>query len=134
MAMNFDFFRASQRHRVPVAPWWWALWGLVVGASWALASWRPVSEQAIASLTPPPTVDQVRRAAFGDALPLAKWLNLYVQTNDTQPGVSIPFRALDYPRITQWLDLIVTLDPASHYPLMWPRMCISMLATRRGNA
>jgi hypothetical protein len=118
MAMNFEFFRASQRHRLPIAPAWWAALVLVLAGSWLLAMWRPVAEQRIASLTPPPTADQVRRAALGDVLPLAKWLNLYVQTDDTQPGVSIPFGELDYPRITQWLDRIVMLDPQSHYALM----------------
>ena len=46
-------------------------------------------------------------------------MTLYLQAFDNQPGVSIPFRDLDYRRVTQWLETILALDAAGQYPLLW---------------
>jgi hypothetical protein len=54
----------------------------------------------------------------GEPVVLAKLLMLWLQGFDHQPGVSIPFRNLDYDRLTSWLDRIMTLDPRSHYALL----------------
>ncbi len=43
---------------------------------------------------------------------------LYLQAFDNQPGISIPFRSLDYARVLAWLETALILDPTSQYPLM----------------
>ena len=45
-------------------------------------------------------------------------MTLYLQAFDNQPGISIPFRDLDYQRVMQWLDTILALDPIGQYPLL----------------
>ncbi|MDX1518544.1 MAG: hypothetical protein R3318_00375 [Gammaproteobacteria bacterium] len=57
-------------------------------------------------------------AALGDRIALSKYLMLWLQAFDNQPGISIPFRHLDYQRLRQWLDRILALDPRSDYPLL----------------
>ena len=49
---------------------------------------------------------------------MAKLLMLWLQAHDNQPGVSIPFRNLDYPRVADWLERILQLDPRGQYPLL----------------
>ncbi len=41
-----------------------------------------------------------------------------MQAFDNQPGISIPFAALDYGRLIAWLDTLLDLDPHSNYPLL----------------
>jgi len=47
------------------------------------------------------------RVSLGEPIALAQWLTLYLQAFDNQPGVSIPFQDLDYPRVIRWLDTIL---------------------------
>lgn len=56
--------------------------------------------------------------ALGEPIALAQVLTLYLQAFDNQPGVSIPFRDLDYTRVIAWLDAILGLDPIGQYPLL----------------
>lgn len=65
---------------------------------------------------PAPAV--LRAAALGEPIALAQLMTLYLQAFDNQPGVSIPFRDLDYVRVTAWLDAILELDPVGQYPLL----------------
>jgi hypothetical protein len=67
--------------------------------------------------TPPPAI-VLRAASFGDPIFLAYALLLRLQAFDNQPGISIPFKDLDYPRVIDWLDALLTLDPLSQYPLL----------------
>ena len=57
-------------------------------------------------------------AALGDEIVLARLLMLWLQAFDNQPGVSIPFRELDYERVEGWLSRILHLDPKGQYPLL----------------
>lgn len=66
----------------------------------------------------PPSLNTLRLASLGEPIGLALGLDLYLQASDTQPGVSIPFRKLDYQNIVLWLDRIMELDPDSAYPLL----------------
>jgi hypothetical protein len=43
---------------------------------------------------------------------------LYLQAFDNQPGISIPFRELDYTRVLAWLSALVEIDPPSQYALL----------------
>jgi hypothetical protein len=70
------------------------------------------------ALPPPPSVSALRLASLGDPIVFGKTLMLWLQAHDNQPGVSIPFRALDYGRVQSWLDRILTLDPKGQYPLL----------------
>ena len=56
--------------------------------------------------------------SFGEPVAAAKVLNLWLQAFDNQPGVSIPLYSLDYQVVADWLDTIIALDPAGHYPML----------------
>ncbi|MCI0400336.1 MAG: hypothetical protein L0Y67_02065 [Gammaproteobacteria bacterium] len=43
---------------------------------------------------------------------------LWLQAFDNQPGISIPFKDLDYDKVTGWMELILELDPRGQYPLL----------------
>lgn len=57
-------------------------------------------------------------ASLGDPLALSKFINLWLQIFDNQPGISIPFRDLDYTRVRSWLQASLDLDPQGSYPLL----------------
>jgi hypothetical protein len=65
-----------------------------------------------------PSLSTLRIASFGEPIALAKALMLYLQAFDNQPGISLPFRELDYGRVQDWLDRILQLDPPGQYPLL----------------
>jgi hypothetical protein len=100
---------------VPV-PAWLAL-GAALAAQLALDRAAPRPAATAAALAPPPTVAAMRVATLGDALPLAKALNLYLQAHDNQPGLSLPFAQLDYARVLAWLSRILEVDSRGPYPL-----------------
>jgi hypothetical protein len=57
-------------------------------------------------------------AAMGEPIATANLLSLYLQAFDNQPGISIPFKDLDYAKVESWLSSILDLDPPGQYPLM----------------
>jgi hypothetical protein len=65
-----------------------------------------------------PDLARARLIALGDATVLARTLMLGLQAYDVQPGVSLPLRSLDYPRVIGWLELILALHPVSQYALL----------------
>ena len=69
-------------------------------------------------LTPPPSVRTIQVASLGDPLSAAKLMNLFLQAHDNQPGLSVPFRDLDYPMVIRWLARILEIDPRGQYPLL----------------
>lgn len=66
----------------------------------------------------PPGLRLVRGFSFGEEVVVAKLAMLWLQSFDNQPGISIPFAALDYAKVIEWLALILALDPNAHYPLL----------------
>jgi hypothetical protein len=78
---------------------------------------RPHAPDA-SELPVPPSASAVRLLSLGDPIPAAKLLMLYLQSFDYQSGTRLPFQALDYSRLEQWLGLVLALDPAGQYPLM----------------
>lgn len=70
------------------------------------------------ALGEPAATAVMRSVALGEPIALAQLLTLYLQAFDNQPGVSIPFRELDYARVTDWLDAILELDAVGQYPLL----------------
>jgi len=65
-----------------------------------------------------PATASLRVASLGDDVALSKFLNLWLQRFDNQPGISIPFKDLDYARVENWLQASLDLDPRGHYPLL----------------
>lgn len=95
--------------------------GLLAFALLAQVVWHGMRAdlKAVAEALPePPSAAALRLAAFGDPIIFAKTLMLWLQAHDNQPGVSIPFRTLDYARVQAWLDRILELDPKGQYPLL----------------
>ncbi len=99
----------------------WPLWGLLGAALAAQVLWhgaRPGPAAAARDLPPAPAAATVRVAALGEEAVAARLLMLWLQAFDNQPGVSIPFRQLDYGRVQAWLALALELDPKARYPLL----------------
>ena len=81
-------------------------------------NYRPAPLAQVIDLPTPPTNEQLNVASFGDPVALSKLTMLWLQAHDNQPGISIPFRKLDYTVLIQWLESTLSLDPRSHYPLL----------------
>lgn len=84
-------------------------------------AWHASQPQRLAKaedLPQAPSLSALRIASFGEPIALAKALMLYLQAFDNQPGISIPFRKLDYGRVLGWLDRVLQLDPPGQYPLL----------------
>ena len=79
---------------------------------------RPAPAAAASDLPAAPSLDALRLSSLGDPIVMAKLLMLWLQAHDNQPGVSIPFRNLDYARVVGWLERILELDPKGQYPLL----------------
>jgi hypothetical protein len=108
--------RQRQISRVPAAAI--AVLVLALALQLFLGAAAPRPTASARALPPAPPVAQLRLAAFGEPIGAAQLLVLNLQAFDTQPGVSIPFRDLDYERLESWLGRILALDPASQYPLL----------------
>ncbi len=90
--------------------------GLAAQVSWH--GFRAGPEARAQDLPEPPSVEMLRIMGLGDPLVFGKLSMLWLQAFDNQPGISIPFRELDYARVQSWLDRILTLDPRGEYPLL----------------
>jgi hypothetical protein len=101
-----------------VPRWVLALLGGALGLQLWVGATRPDPHAAAEDLGWPPSVHMLRLASFGEPVPLAKLLMLYLQAFDYQAGTRVPYRDLDYDRLEAWLARIVALDPTGQYPLM----------------
>jgi hypothetical protein len=93
----------------------------LIGGLLAQLSWhglRPAPTAVASALPAPPSLAALRLASLGDAPVAARLLSLWLQAFDYQPGISIPFRNLDYGRVTAWLGRLLELDPRTQYPLL----------------
>jgi hypothetical protein len=109
---------ATQRPVSSVPQWirWLLPVVLVVQVAFRLTD--PGSTAVAAQLEAPPAMSALRLAALGEPIGLAQMLTLRLQAFDTQPGISVPFRDLDYDNMVLWLDRVLQLDAASGYPLL----------------
>ena len=89
---------------------------LALQIAWSSMQPKPVARAA--ALDSPPGVNAMRTASLGEPVALAQLTTLYLQAFDNQPGISIPFRELDYARVIEWLAAILELDPVGQYPLL----------------
>lgn len=83
--------------------------------------WHSLQEPVVAEaedLAAPLSTRSYVMSSLGEPVAAAKFLNLWLQAFDNQPGTSISFHQLNYPRITQWLDTSLELDPEGHYPML----------------
>ena len=98
----------------------WVL-ALLFVAFCAQVTWQALQPKPNAraeALGAPASPAVLRALALGEPIALAQLLTLYLQAFDNQPGVSIPFRELDYERVVSWLEAILALDPIGQYPLL----------------
>ena len=98
----------------------WVLGGFAVllALQVAWSATRPAPTARAEDLPWPPSAAVLRLAALGEPVALGKTLMLWLQAFDYQTGTRVPFRQLDYTRLTQWLGRILALDPLGQYPLM----------------
>lgn len=83
--------------------------------------WHGFQQPVVAKakdLAPPLSTRSYVMSSLGEPIAAAKYLNLWLQAFDNQPGASLSFHQLDYPRLTQWLDTILELDPDGAYPML----------------
>jgi hypothetical protein len=88
----------------------------VLQVAWHALSPRPAATAA--NLEYPPEAAWLRIASLGEPIVLAELLVLHLQAFDNQPGVSIPFKDLDYDAVQAWLERALELDPLGQYPLV----------------
>lgn len=94
---------------------------LLVMALFLQLFWHSLQEPVVAKaedLAAPLSARTYVMSSFGEPIAASKFLNLWLQAFDNQPGASISFHQLNYPRLTQWLDTILELDPRGHYPML----------------
>jgi hypothetical protein len=101
-------------HHVPIAVWVLFALALLAQLVWHERQYQPTYQP----LTTPLPASVYSLATLGDPILAARLLDLWLQAHDNQPGVSVPFRELDYVRLVQWLDLSLQLDPQDNYPLL----------------
>ena len=101
---------------VPRALCWLLAASLLLQLGWRLAQQQDPARAR--PLPAPPPAAVARLASLGEPLAMSKAMLLYLQSFEDQPGVSLPWRALDYDRLAGWLDTAQTLDPRSRYALV----------------
>ena len=99
----------DQRPLAAVPAWLWVLLAAALAAQLAWQVARGPARSAGAALAPPPSVQALRLASFGETEALARLGMLYLQPFD--------MRELDYARLRAWLGVLLELDPRSQYPL-----------------
>lgn len=110
---------------VPRSVWLLLAAALALQLVWHARLPAPVASAEALSAAPAPAA--LRAASLGESIVTAQWLLLYLQAYDNQPGISIPFRDLDYHRVTGWLRAALALDPRSGYALMMAAQLYSQL-------
>src|SRR5262245_11651609 len=111
--------RNSQERPIAAVPRW-AL-ALLTAAFLVQVTWQALQPRPTAraeALGEPGAPAVLRAAALGEPIGLAQLMTLYLQAFDNQPGISIPFRDLDYEKVARWLGTILVLDPIGQYPLL----------------
>lgn len=108
--------RERSLQNVPLPVWLLLVAGLAMQITWHGSRSGPGARAL--DLPPAPSARAARVGALGEDVALARLLMLWLQAFDNQPGVSIPFRDLDYGRVQDWLTLILELDPRGQYPLL----------------
>jgi hypothetical protein len=101
---------------VPVQIWSLLILTFVLQLFWH--SQQPAIVARAEALPSPLPAQAYILSSLDEPLAMAKILNLWLQSYDKQPGISLSFRQLDYARLAAWLDLSLELDPKGRYPLL----------------
>jgi hypothetical protein len=109
--------RRDHRSLRAIPLWLWFLLGACLASQLAMQSMRRGTLPAASDLPPPARAEALRLASFGEREAAARLAMLYLQTIDFSGGQAIPYRELDYSRLTGWLRAVLALDPRSAYPL-----------------
>lgn len=88
---------------------------LILQFVWQAGAEREGAEEK--TLPPPPPNAALRLASLDEGVMMSRYLMLYLQSFDIQPGVLIPYRNLDYGAVTKWLKAGLELDEEDSYPL-----------------
>ncbi len=91
---------------------------MAMGAQLLWHSQQPLKKAMSEDLTAPMSVNAYKMLSLNEPIATSKLLNLWLQAFDNQPGLSLSYQQLDYGLITQWLDLILSLDPKGAYPML----------------
>ena len=92
---------------------------VILGASQlALKSVTPLAQSNVRELGAPPSALALRVRAMGEESVYARLLVLFLQAHDTQPGLSIPLRELNYEYVLAWLGAAQALDTRTQLPLL----------------
>ena len=78
----------------------------------------PEPKARASSMSSPPHESILGLSGFGDQVALSKFVMLSLQAFDNQPGLSIPFKQLDYQKVVAWLRQVAKLDSRSRYPYL----------------
>lgn len=109
---------ARRERPISAVPRWVLL--LLAGAVAVQVAWQSrwqADAPGAADLPPAPSVAALRLAAFGETAALARLAMVWLQAFDSRGDNAVPYRRLDYARLTAWLRVILALDPRSSYPL-----------------
>jgi hypothetical protein len=79
--------------------------------------WTPHQVGAGAVASPPPRF-LADLASLGERQAASGLLAIHLQSVDSQAGASTRFSELDYPRLLEWLSLLIGLEPGGAYPLL----------------
>lgn len=108
----------NERPVAAVPRWIIALFAAALILHAGMRALEPKPTARAAALAAPWPAIVWRGVSLNEPIAAAQLLTLHLQAFDNQPGISIPFRALDYARVADWLKLILTLDPVAQYPLL----------------
>lgn len=113
------FFKSSKERSLANIPAWilpLLFIIFVVQISWHKYQPEPIA--VVRVLNSPPSDALLNINSFGDRVAFSKLTMLWLQSHDNQPGISIPFRELDYDVLSEWLTAILVLDSKTDYPLL----------------
>lgn len=96
----------------------WLFLVMTLAAQIALRALEAAPEARAEALPEPATPAVARVASLDEPVVAGQLMTLYLQSFDNQPGLSIPYRDLDYARVIGWLETILALDSDTHYPLL----------------
>lgn len=91
---------------------------LGICAQLAVAARWPSRFAEVTAVPPAASLVQLQAASFGERIPLAQGLALFLQGMDRREGLSQPLASLDYAALEAWLERMLALDPNSDYALL----------------
>lgn len=109
--MNERSLQAVPRHLMLIG-------ALLLALQIGLRAAQPAPTVRAEDLPAAPSLTAARLTSMGEPITLAGLMALRLQAFDNQPGISLPFAALDYAKLTGWLERILDLDPRANYPLL----------------